>query len=110
MNTDASACLEQAFYYPFAPMPALVIKSFPETLHAKLRQTAAAHRRSVTQETIHLLETALAAHPATPPDGKPVTPWAKRKLLPEYEALVRSGALTGGTDSGVAISEERDVR
>ena len=42
-------------------MPALVIKSFPEELHAKLRQIAAAHRRSVTQETIYLLETAIVS-------------------------------------------------
>ncbi len=42
-------------------MPTLVIKSFPEELHAKLKAMAAAHRRSVTQETIHLLETALAS-------------------------------------------------
>ena len=32
-----------------------------EELDAKLRQVAAAHRRSVTQETIHLLETAIIA-------------------------------------------------
>jgi len=42
-------------------MAALVIKPFPEHLHAKLRRIAAAHRRSVTQETIHLLETAIAS-------------------------------------------------
>lgn len=34
-------------------MPALVIKSFPDQLHARLKRTAAANRRSVTQETIH---------------------------------------------------------
>jgi uncharacterized protein (DUF427 family) len=37
-------------------MPTLVIKSFPEPLHAKLRQIAELHRRSVTQETIHWIE------------------------------------------------------
>ena len=95
---------------PFSIMPALVIESFPEALHARLKQTAAAHRRSVTQETIHLLETALAAEPAVQGDPTPVTPWAKRKLLPEYEAILRSGALSGGPDSTVIISEERDAR
>ena len=89
-------------------MPALVIKSFPAELHAKLRQIAAAHRRSVTQETIHLIETAIAAEEKTPPAKPPNAYWQKRKLLPEYEALVRSGALSGGTDSTQIISEDRD--
>ena len=91
-------------------MPALVIESFPEALHAKLQQIAASHRRSVTQETIHLIEAALASEPAAPAAPKPITVWAKRKLLPEYEALLHSGALSGGTDSTVIISEERDAR
>ncbi len=94
-------------------MPALVIESFPEELHAKLKRTAAAHRRSVTQETIHLIETALAseesgAAPLTPPS--PVSYWANRKLLPEWDAALRAGAFSGGTDSTQIISEERDVR
>ncbi|MFA7345954.1 MAG: hypothetical protein WC003_16770 [Terrimicrobiaceae bacterium] len=91
-------------------MSALVIKSFPEALHAKLRQIAANHRRSVTQETIHLLETAVAMEEKTPPATAPIAYWKKRKLLPEYEALVRSGAFSGGTDSTQMISEDRDER
>jgi len=92
-------------------MPALVIKSFPEELHAKLRQSAAAHRRSVTQETIHLLETAIAKGDQAPA-AVPATQskWANRKLLPEYEAMLKSGAFSGGTDSTQIISEERDAR
>ena len=92
-------------------MAALVIKSFPEALHAKLRQTAAAHRRSVTQETIHLIEIALRAEEKSQaPTPPPASCWTRRPLLPEYEALVRSGALSGGTDSTQMISEEREVR
>ena len=91
-------------------MPALVIKCFPAALHARLKQTAAVHRRSVTQETIHLLETALLAEATAQSEPMPVSLWAKRKLLPEYEALVQSGALSGGTDSTVILSEERDAR
>ncbi len=37
-------------------MSALIIESFPEALHAKLQQIAASHRRSISQETIHLIE------------------------------------------------------
>jgi plasmid stability protein len=91
-------------------MPALVIKSFPEDLHAKLRQIAATHRRSVTQETIHLIEKAIAAEETAPPPSSNQSKWANRKLLPEYEAMLKTGAFSGGTDSTLALSEERDAR
>ena len=92
-------------------MPALVIKSFPEDLHARLRQIAAAHRRSVTQETIHLLEMAVAAEQiASSATRSSQSKWANRKLLPEYEAMLNSGALTSDVDSTIGLSEERDAR
>ena len=92
-------------------MPALVIKSFPEALHAKLRKIATAHRRSLTQETIHLLESAIAAEEKAAPTA-PATQskWANRKLLPEYAAMLKAGAFSGGTDSTQIIYEERDAR
>jgi plasmid stability protein len=93
-------------------MPALVIKSFPEALHAKLRQFAVTHRRSVTQETIYLLEAAMAVEEQQPTAvaGSSLSYWATRKLLPEYEAALQAGAFSGGTDSTQIISEERDAR
>ena len=92
-------------------MPALVIKSFPKDLHAKLRQIAVSHRRSVTQETIHLIEKAiLSEEKATPASNSGQSKWANRKLLPEYEAMLETGAFSGGTDSTIALSEERDAR
>ena len=101
----------EAEWYLFLTMPALVIKSFPEALHARLRQMAAAHRRSVTQETIHLLETAIASEEAaTPATNGSQSKWANRKLLPEYEAMLKTGAFSGGTDSTMALSEDRDAR
>lgn len=101
----------EAKCYHFITMPALVIKSFPETLHARLRQIAAAHRRSVTQETIHLLEKAISYEENTAQAGTSrQSKWANRKLLPEYEAMLKSGAFSGGTDSTIGISEERDAR
>jgi hypothetical protein len=102
----------EAERYLSATMPALVIKSFPEVLHAKLRQFATAHRRSVTQETIHLIEVAIAAEENQPiaTSGPKGSYWANRKLLPEYEAALKAGAFSGGTDSTQIISEERDAR
>ena len=99
-----------AFHHLFVTMPALVIKSFPEALHAKLRQIAAAHRRSMTQETIYLLESAIATEEKAPAGIAGQSKWANRKLLPEYEAMLATGAFSGGTDSTQIISEERDGR
>jgi hypothetical protein len=92
-------------------MPALVIKSFPEPLHATLRQIAASHRRSVTQETIHLLEKAISSEENALPtsSGGGTSYWANRKLLPEYEALLKVGAFSGGTESTQILSEELDA-
>lgn len=92
-------------------MPALVIKSFPEDLHARLRQIAASHRRSVTHETIHLLEKAISTEEnAAQVSNSGQSKWANRKLLPEYEALLNSDALTSNVDSTIGLSEERDAR
>lgn len=91
-------------------MAALVLESFPEELRSRLEQTAAAHQRSVTQEAVHLLESALTipVAPVTPASSVPY--WSRRILLPEYEALLQSGALEVGGDSTTFISEERDAR
>jgi hypothetical protein len=97
--------------YHCTTMATLVIKSFPEALHTKLRQIAMAHRRSVTQETIHLLETAIALE-QKPTTGSSVgsSYWANRQLLSEYEALLKSGQLKSDDDCTIGISEERDAR
>jgi plasmid stability protein len=42
-------------------MPALVLKSIPESLHRRLKAAAACHRRSLTQEAIILLDQALSS-------------------------------------------------
>ena len=91
-------------------MPALVIKSFPEPLHARLRQIAARHRRSVTQETIHLIEQAILSEENASTGSCGQSKWANRSLLPEYEALLNSGALNSEVDSTIGLSEERDAR
>lgn len=91
-------------------MATLVIESFPDALHAKLQQVAAANRRSVNQETIYLIETAIVAEEMTGPLAAGTSKWANRKILPEYEAMMKTGAFSGGTDSTDIVSEERDAR
>ena len=68
-------------------MPALVLKSIPERLHHRLKQSAATHRRSMTQEAIILLENALNGEGLS--TGSPMS---KRVLLPEYETFLRQPA------------------
>lgn len=91
-------------------MSALVIKGFPESLHARLKETAAAHRRSVTQETIHLLEMALAQEEAISLKPGETSYWKNRKLLPGYVAALRAGAFSGGSDFTTIVSDERNER
>ena len=93
-------------------MPTLVIKSVPVALHKRLKRIAAAHRRSVTQETMHLLEKALAAEDAAPPSAPRSGPsyWATRPLQPAYASALAAGAFAGGSDSTAAVSDERDER
>ena len=92
-------------------MTTLVIESVPDALHARLQKVAAAHRRTVPQETIRLIETAIAAEePAQPESTATKSKWANRKLLPEYEAMLNAGMLTSNVDSTIGLSEERDAR
>ena len=42
-------------------MTTLVIKNFPEDLHARLREQAQRHHRFVTREVLSLVESGLAA-------------------------------------------------
>jgi hypothetical protein len=89
-------------------MATLVLESFPESLHARLKHAAESHHWSVTQETVHLLEAALGQSEAP----SPVRPsyWADRPLLPGYSAAIQAGAFSGGIDSTRMVSEERDAR
>ena len=93
-------------------MPTLVIKSVPESLHRRLKRIAAAHRRSLTQETLYLLKKALEAKEASLPAKlrKGYSYWGKRPLVPAYAAALAAGAFADGQDSAATISAERDGR
>lgn len=93
-------------------MPTLVIKSVPAKLHARLKRTAAAHRRSLTQETLHLLEKALAAEDAVPLPASRTGPsyWSTRPLQPAFTAALAAGAFANAADSTAVVSAARDER
>jgi plasmid stability protein len=48
-------------------MPTLVLRNVPEHLYQRLKETAAQHRRSMTQEAIVSLQAALEGDAAPPP-------------------------------------------
>lgn len=52
-------------------MPDILIRNLPPELHAQLKASAARHRRSVTQETIAIIDEKLGAVPAAAPARLP---------------------------------------
>ena len=99
-------------------MSTLVIKSIPKEIHQFLKESARAHRRSLTQEVITILEQLMTVPKKEEPmpvkktltaeQIKLLTMSGRRKLVPGYLELFQSGAFAGGTDSSVMISEDRD--
>lgn len=63
-------------------MPSLLIRNVDTTLHARLKEHAAAHRRSLEEEARELLRTAVAQQ-ATAPLEHPVDV-ARRLFGPEH--------------------------
>ncbi|MEI6674618.1 MAG: hypothetical protein WCO57_05530 [Verrucomicrobiota bacterium] len=52
-------------------MPDILIRNLPPALHARLKSAAASHRRSVTQETIAIIDEKLGGMAAAPPPRLP---------------------------------------
>lgn len=72
-------------------MPDILIRNLPPALHARLKASAATHRRSVTQETIRIIEAGLqdgASPPARllPEPLKPSRPITMEETLRYIEA------------------------
>ena len=90
-------------------MSTLVIKSIPKEIHQFLKESARAHRRSLTQEVITMLEQLMAVPKKEENKQEEVASFfGRRKLVPGYREAAK--AFAGGTDSSVMISEDRDVR
>ena len=72
-------------------MASLTLKNLPDDLLRALRKAASRDRRSVTQEIIHLLDSALAGHtertaPRSPGADAQLAAW--RKLAGKWESDV----------------------
>jgi len=89
-------------------MSTLVIKSVPEELHQKIKASAIIHRRSVTQETIVLLEQSLSGSDKADSESKPY--FATRKLRVKFQRLESQGRFkprASDRDITELISEDR---
>ena len=80
----------------------------PEPLYKRAKIRAVERGQTLKQIVLTSLERELDA-PQTVEEA-PASYWANRKLLPEYEAALKAGAFSGGTDSTILISKERDAR
>jgi plasmid stability protein len=63
-------------------MPTLVLRNVPDDLYQRLKQTAAEHRRSMTQEAIVSLRTALEGleEPPPKPGLEETLEWLRREV------------------------------
>lgn len=78
----------------------------PDALYKKAKIRAVETGRTLKDLVLSSLEKEL--EPATSPPSPPT--WANRKLRPDFEAALKAGAFSGGTDSAVMISEDRTTR
>lgn len=73
-------------------MSTLVIKNFPEELHARLKQQAQRHHRSVTKEVVSLIEAGLSVPPQTPKLSPPLKlKSGYRPTIEDIEAAIAEG-------------------
>ncbi|MEK6232103.1 MAG: hypothetical protein N2A42_09630 [Luteolibacter sp.] len=80
----------------------------PEPLYRKVKIRAAETGTTLKQIVLTSLTKELEASDATSTDGQSFM--ERRKLRPGYEAALKAGAFSGGTDSTVIISEDRSSR
>jgi len=80
----------------------------PEPLYKRAKIRAVETGQTLKQIVLTSLERELKSQNFS--EEVPVSYWANRKLLPEYEAALHAGAFSGGTDSSIIISEDRDAR
>lgn len=73
-------------------MSTIVVKNFPEHLHAQLKQRAAQNHRSMTKEVVHLVESGLGGAAFPRPLPPPVKLRSGRMLTAaEIETAIADG-------------------
>ena len=80
----------------------------PELLYRKAKIRAAETGTTLKQIVLTSLGKELDGSDSPTPAGRSFL--ERRTLLPEYEAALKAGAYSGGTDSTVIISEDRSSR
>jgi hypothetical protein len=80
----------------------------PEALYRRAKIHAVETGQTLKDIVLTSLEKELA--PATSGSAPGQSFMERRKLRPEFKRLLESGALGGGTDSTVIISEDRSSR
>ena len=72
-------------------MSTLVIKNLPDDLHARLKDQAKRNRRSVTQETISLIQVGLVTRRVAPTLPPPIKLKGGPLTTEEIEAAINEG-------------------
>jgi hypothetical protein len=80
----------------------------PDELYKKAKIRAIEQGQTLKQIVLTSLAKELEPAPATPAAGQSFM--ERRKLLPAFEAALKSGAFSGGTDSAQIVSEDRTSR
>lgn len=78
----------------------------PDSLYRQAKIRAVETGRTLKDLVLTSLEKEL--NPSSMPQPSPT--WANRKLRPDFEAALKAGAFSGGTDSAVMVSEDRSSR
>ena len=72
-------------------MATLVIKNFPDDLHARLKDQAQRHHRSVTKEVVSLVETGLGTRRPAPDLPPPIKLKGGPITIEEVETAIAEG-------------------
>lgn len=73
-------------------MPTVVLKNLPEPLHARLKERALRHHRSLNKETIALIESALGTSQVPPVLSPPLRlRGGFRPSIEDIEAAIADG-------------------
>ena len=83
-------------------MPSLLIRNVDAALHARLKELAAAHRRSLEEEARELLRAAVARQAAAPPEN--VADIARRFFGPKHGVELDIPPRGGAQDATPPIS------